>query len=31
VDLTVWIPATFLLGLAILALMGLFINACDRV
>lgn len=31
VDLTVWIPATFLLGLTTLALMSLFIDACDRV
>ncbi len=30
-DLTVWIPATLLLGVAIMALMGLFINACDHV
>lgn len=30
-NLTVWIPATILLGLGIMALMGLFITACDRV
>jgi hypothetical protein len=31
VDLTVWIPVTVGLGLAALALMALFVEACDRV
>ena len=31
VDLSVWIPVTFLLGLGALGLMALFILACDRV
>ena len=30
-DLTVWLPAMFLLGLAALGLMFAFIAACDRV
>lgn len=30
-DLTLWMPGMFLLGLGIMALLGLFINACDRV
>ena len=31
VDLTVWIPVTFGLGLGAFALMALFVEACDRV
>jgi len=31
VDLTVWIPATAALGLAALALMFAFLEACDKV
>jgi hypothetical protein len=31
VDATVWIPATLGLGLVALALMYLFVVACDRV
>ncbi len=31
VDLTLWIPATLGLGLIFLALMVLFVEACDRV
>ena len=30
-DLSVWLPAMFLLGLAALGLMFAFIAACDRV
>jgi hypothetical protein len=30
-DLTVWIPALFLLGLVTMALMLAFVVACDRV
>lgn len=30
-DLAVWIPLTLALGLGALALMGLFVEACDRV
>ncbi len=30
-DLTVWIPLTVGLGLGTLALMYLFVEACDRV
>ncbi len=30
-DLTVWIPATVLLGLLTLALMFAFLAACDKV
>jgi hypothetical protein len=31
VDLNVWLPATFGLGVATMGLMALFIRACDRV
>jgi hypothetical protein len=31
VDLTVWLPATFLLGLAVLGLMFAFTAACEKV
>jgi hypothetical protein len=31
VDLTVWIPVTVALGLVTLALMYLFVQACDQV
>jgi len=31
VNLTVWIPVTFGLGLGTFALMALFVEACDRV
>jgi len=31
VDLNVWVPATFGLGIATMALMALFVQACDRV
>jgi hypothetical protein len=30
-DLTIWIPLTVLLGLAVLGLMFAFIAACDKV
>ena len=30
-DLTVWLPALFLLGLAVLALMFAFTAACEKV
>jgi hypothetical protein len=30
-DLTVWVPATALLGLIVLALMFAFVEACDKV
>jgi hypothetical protein len=30
-DLTVWIPAMFLLGLVTMVLMFAFVVACDRV
>ncbi len=30
-DLTVWLPAMFLLGLATFALMFAFVPACDKV
>jgi hypothetical protein len=30
-DLTVWIPALFLLGLVTMALMFAFVVGCDRV
>jgi hypothetical protein len=30
-DLTVWLPATFVLGLAILGLMFAFTAACEKV
>ena len=30
-DLTLWIPLTIALGLGTLALMWVFIEACDRV
>ena len=30
-DLTVWVPVTFGLGLGTFALMALFVEACDRV
>lgn len=30
-NLTLWIPAMFLLGLATLGLMFAFVTACDRV
>ena len=30
-DLTVWLPAMFLLGLAVLGLMFAFVTACDKV
>ncbi len=30
-DLTVWVPATVLLGLVTLALMFAFVEACDKV
>ena len=30
-DLTVWLPATFALGLAVLALMFAFVAACEKV
>lgn len=30
-DLTIWLPAMFSLGLAALALMFAFIPACDKV
>jgi hypothetical protein len=31
VELTIWIPALFLLGLATLSLMFAFVVACDKV
>ncbi len=31
VDLTIWVPAMLLLGLAAIALMFAFITACDKV
>jgi hypothetical protein len=31
VDLTIWLPAMFLLGLAAVGLMFLFVEACDKV
>ena len=30
-DLTIWLPAMFLLGLATLALMFAFVSACDKI
>lgn len=30
-DLSIWIPAMFVLGLAALALMFAFVYACDKV
>jgi hypothetical protein len=30
-DLTTWLPGMFLLGLAALGLMFLFVRACDKV
>ena len=30
-DLTVWLPAMLLLGLAVVGLMFLFVEACDKV
>jgi hypothetical protein len=30
-DLTVWLPAMFLLGLAVFALMFAFLTACEKV
>ncbi len=30
-DLTVWLPAMLLLGLATVGLMFLFVEACDKV
>jgi hypothetical protein len=30
-DLTIWLPAMLLLGLAAVGLMFLFVNACDKV
>lgn len=30
-DLTIWLPAMLLLGLACAALMFLFVEACDKV
>ena len=30
-DLTVWLPAMFLLGLAAFALLFAFVSACDKV
>ena len=30
-DLTVWLPALFLLGLAVLGAMFAFLAACDKV
>jgi hypothetical protein len=30
-ELALWIPLTLLLGLGVLALMYLFVEACDRI
>ena len=30
-DLTIWLPAMFVLGLATLGLLTAFISACDKV
>jgi hypothetical protein len=30
-DLTIWLPAMFFLGLATLALLTAFVDACDKV
>ena len=30
-DLTIWLPAMFVLGLAAVGLMFLFVEACDKV
>lgn len=30
-DLTIWLPAMFILGLISVALMFLFVEACDKV
>jgi hypothetical protein len=30
-NLVVWLPAMFVLGLAVLELMAAFVNACDKV
>jgi hypothetical protein len=30
-DLTVWLPAMFLLGMATLGLLTAFVGACDRI
>jgi hypothetical protein len=31
VNLAIWMPALFILGLAILGLLFVFVNACERV
>jgi hypothetical protein len=30
-DMTIWLPALLLLGLAVVGLMFLFVEACDKV
>jgi hypothetical protein len=30
-DLTIWVPAVFVLGLATLTVLTAFVSACDRV
>ena len=30
-NLVIWLPAMFFLGLALMALFGLFVKACDKI